>query len=98
MPFNIPNNFRSGRQKHDKNAQFSDRNALARAPHSRCSMKQGVLTWGTRLSDAMRAALAGGDVATARHFALQGDGQTRDLAREYALMVRVLGSYPRYKG
>ena len=54
-------------------------------------MKQGAPTWGTRLSDAMRAALADGDVATARHLALHGDGQARDLAREYALMVRGLG-------
>jgi hypothetical protein len=47
--------------------------------------------WATRLSDRMRAALAGGDVAAAQQLALHGDGQTRDLAREYAFMIHGLG-------
>lgn len=54
-------------------------------------MNMAADTWGTRLSDRMRAALADGDVAAARRLALQGDGQARDLAREYAFMVRGLG-------
>lgn len=47
--------------------------------------------WGVRLSDKIRAALGGGDVVVASQLALHGDGQTRDLAREYAFMVRGLG-------
>lgn len=47
--------------------------------------------WGVRLSDRMRAALAHGDAAAASRLAQHGDGQTRDLAREYAFMVRGLG-------
>src|SRR5690606_23782715 len=47
--------------------------------------------WGTRLGDAIRAALDDGDVEGARRLALHGDGQARDLAREYAFMVRGLG-------
>lgn len=39
----------------------------------------------------MRASLAAGDVPFARNLALHGDGQARDLAREYAFMVRGLG-------
>ncbi len=46
--------------------------------------------WGTRLGDAIRAALDDGQVESARQFALHGDGQARDLAREYAFMVRGL--------
>lgn len=47
--------------------------------------------WGIRLSDKVRAELARGDFAEASRLALHGDGQTRDLAREYAFMVRGLG-------
>lgn len=47
--------------------------------------------WGMRLSDRMRAALADGDAVAASRLAQHGDGQTRDLAREYAFMVRGLG-------
>jgi len=47
--------------------------------------------WGERLADAMRAALAAGDLAGARRLALEGDGQTHSLAKEYAFMVRGLG-------
>lgn len=49
------------------------------------------MNWGTRLGEAMRTALATGDVATAQQLALDGDGQARDLAREYAFMARGLG-------
>ena len=48
-------------------------------------------TWGMRLSDRIRTALADSDIAAARDLALHGDGQARDLAREYAFMVRGLG-------
>lgn len=54
-------------------------------------MKLRVQDWGTRLGDAMRAALADGDVESARQLALHGDGQARDLARQYTFMVRGLG-------
>ena len=54
-------------------------------------MNQGVQTWGTRLSDTVRAELRGGNVEAARQLARCGDGQARDLAREYAFMVRGLG-------
>lgn len=47
--------------------------------------------WGRRLSDAIRAALDAGDLAGARRLALEGDGQTRSLDKEYALMYRGLG-------
>jgi hypothetical protein len=50
-----------------------------------------VQAWGTRLSDQMRAALVDGDIAVARQLALHGDGQTRDLAREYGFMIHGLG-------
>jgi hypothetical protein len=50
-----------------------------------------VAEWGRRLSDAIRAALEAGDLARARRLALEGDGQARSLAREYALMARGLG-------
>jgi hypothetical protein len=54
-------------------------------------MTQDVHAWGVRLGDKVRAALARGDIASARHLALHGDGQARNLAREYAFMVRGLG-------
>jgi hypothetical protein len=54
-------------------------------------MKQRVHDWGTRLGDSMRAALADGDVESARRLALQGDDRARDLAREYTFMARGLG-------
>jgi len=50
-----------------------------------------VEQWGRRLSDAVRAALAAGDRGAACRLALEGDGQARDLAREYAFMARGLG-------
>lgn len=50
-----------------------------------------VHEWGRRLSDALRAALESGDLAAARRLALEGDGQARSLAKEYALMYRGLG-------
>ncbi|MBI5258087.1 MAG: hypothetical protein HY855_16410 [Burkholderiales bacterium] len=54
-------------------------------------MTPGPDTWGTRLGDAVRAALTRGDREAARHLARHGDGQARDLAREFAFMVRGLG-------
>ena len=63
----------------------------AREPHASSGVKQGVQAWGARLSGQMRAALVGGDVTAARQLALHGDGQTRDLAREYAFMIHGLG-------
>lgn len=50
-----------------------------------------LAAWGRRLSDAVRAALAAGDLSEARRLALEGDGQARSLAKEYALMYRGLG-------
>ena len=50
-----------------------------------------VEDWGTRLSDKIRRALAVGDFASALRLAQHGDGQARDLAREYAFMVHGLG-------
>lgn len=50
-----------------------------------------VQEWGRRLSDALRAALAAEDLAAACRLALEGDGQARSLAKEYALMYRGLG-------
>ena len=47
--------------------------------------------WGRRLSDAIRVALDAGDLHAARRLALEGDGQARSLAKEYALMYRGLG-------
>lgn len=47
--------------------------------------------WGHRLSDRLRAALAAGDLEAARRLALEGDGQARSLASEYALMYKGLG-------
>ena len=47
--------------------------------------------WGRRLSDAVRAALDAGDLRAARRLALEGDGQARSLAKEFALMYRGLG-------
>jgi hypothetical protein len=61
-----------------------------RKPHAGSNVKRGIQAWATRLSDQMRAALADGDVAAAREFALHGDGQTRDLAREYGFMIHGL--------
>jgi len=47
--------------------------------------------WGVRLSDKIRAAVADGNLVAASHLAQHGDGQTRDLAREYVFMIRGLG-------
>jgi len=54
-------------------------------------MKAPVSQWGRRLSDALRERLRAGDLAAARVMAVEGDGQTRSLAAEYAYLVRGLG-------
>lgn len=48
--------------------------------------------WGERLSDRIRRALEAGDLGTARRLAVEGDGQARSLAKEYALMYKGLGA------
>ncbi len=53
-------------------------------------MATATQQWGRRLSDSLRTALARGDLAGATRLLLEGDGQTRDLAREYTFMVRGL--------
>ncbi|MCU0937860.1 MAG: hypothetical protein MUC86_01685 [Burkholderiaceae bacterium] len=50
-----------------------------------------VAQWGQRLADQVRATLADGERGTACRLALEGDGQARDLARDYAFMARGLG-------
>jgi hypothetical protein len=50
-----------------------------------------VAQWGQRLGDAIRATLASGDFERARRLAVEGDGQSRDLAREFTFMFRGLG-------
>jgi hypothetical protein len=47
--------------------------------------------WGTRLSDRIRAALEAGRWTDAERLCLDGDGQARSLAKEYALMYKGLG-------
>ncbi len=47
--------------------------------------------WGRRLGDALREAIGAGDFARARGLALDGDGQARNLAGEFAFMARGLG-------
>lgn len=47
--------------------------------------------WGRRLSDTIRDKLAEGDHAEALRLIEHGDGQTKSLAKEYALMYRGLG-------
>lgn len=47
--------------------------------------------WGHRLSDTIRGKLAEGDGAGALRLIEHGDGQTKSLAKEYALMYRGLG-------
>ncbi len=47
--------------------------------------------WGLRLSDRIRRALDAGHLELARRLALEGDGQARSLAKEYALMYKGLG-------
>ncbi|HSF02716.1 MAG TPA: hypothetical protein VLA62_06885, partial [Solirubrobacterales bacterium] len=54
-------------------------------------MESGPADWGERLSDRIRRAIGAGDLAEARRLALEGDGQARSLAKEYALMYRGLG-------
>ncbi len=54
-------------------------------------MNAPIEQWGRRLSDALREALGAGDLAAARALVTQGDGQARNLASEYAFMVRGLG-------
>jgi acetyl-CoA synthetase len=61
--------------------------AAAGAPASEAPPSE----WGRRLSDAVTAALDGGDLARARTLVLRGDGQARSLDKEYALMYRGLG-------
>jgi hypothetical protein len=53
--------------------------------------RRPVAQWGRRLTDKVREALAQGDRVAACRLALEGDGQARDLARDYALMARGLG-------
>jgi hypothetical protein len=48
-------------------------------------------TWGVRLSDRIRAAVTAGRWAEAERLCLEGDGQARSLAKEYALMYKGLG-------
>jgi hypothetical protein len=55
------------------------------------AVKAPIETWGQRLSDTLRAALAAGDFALAKRLAEVGDGQTRNLAKEYTFMFRGLG-------
>ena len=47
-------------------------------------------SWGTRLSDAVRCALREQNFARALQLANQGDGHSRDLAQEFAFMLRGL--------
>ena len=54
-------------------------------------MESGPADWGERLSDRIRRVIGAGDLAEARRLALEGDGQARSLAKEYALMYRGLG-------
>ena len=54
--------------------------------NSNTATMQAHGAWGTRLGDAIRAALAAGDPARAQRLAAEGDGLARDLAREYGLM------------
>lgn len=49
-----------------------------------------VEQWGRRLGETLWDALGAGDFDAARRLALEGDGQTRDLAREYTFMIRGL--------
>lgn len=54
-------------------------------------MSVAVSEWGVRLSDRLRQALEGAGFEQAARLVREGDGLTRDLAREYALMIRGLG-------
>lgn len=54
-------------------------------------MRPSIEQWGRRLSDAVRGALASGDLPAALRLAETGDDQSRSLATEYAFMVRGLG-------
>jgi hypothetical protein len=47
--------------------------------------------WGARLSDRIRSALDAGQWAEAERLCVEGDGQARSLAKEYALMYKGLG-------
>lgn len=47
--------------------------------------------WGVRLCEKVDDALAAGDLAAARRLVQDGDGETRSLAKEYAMMVGGLG-------
>ena len=51
----------------------------------------GPEEWGERLSDRVRAAIRTGDLRGARRLAVDGDGEARSLAKEYALMYKGLG-------
>ncbi|WP_416896755.1 MAG: hypothetical protein ACMVY4_14640 [Minwuia sp.] len=46
--------------------------------------------WSRRLGDAVRTALDAGETDEARRLALEGDGLTRNLAKEFSLMARGL--------
>lgn len=48
--------------------------------------------WGVRLSDRLRKAVGSEDYATARTLCLQGDGEARNLAKEFSLMFKGLAA------
>lgn len=54
------------------------------------SRKPAIEAWPRRLSEAIREALVGGDFALALRLASCGDGQARNLEKEYALMLKGL--------
>jgi hypothetical protein len=58
---------------------------------TRAVATQAIESWGMRLSDKLRLELARGDATAALRLARHGDGQTRNLAGEYAFMARGLG-------
>ncbi len=80
----------SYRATHDHSAREApDRGSPPCAPEPVTGTR--TLDWGTRLADAIRAALARGDRPRAQRLALEGDGLARDLAREYTFMLHGLG-------
>lgn len=54
-------------------------------------MDMPIGEWGVRLSEKVGRALEAGDLAKARELVQDGDGETRSLAKEYAMMVGGLG-------
>lgn len=85
MPFSILNDV--SKKLHERACVATRRCALSEA----FSMKAPIEAWGQRLSDALRVALASGDLPLAVRLAEEGDGQSRSLAAEYSFMVRGLG-------